>query len=129
MGLLDASSLDSQGRNRDEEASSDSILDSDIGKERMNHQQLDRCLRSIGKECFIKYYDQFSDLGIRQEDLVDLLMKKEGYEESGCRTRISCSRRIFREGQAEEALREVIQSERLDGEIIRKASNILARMQ
>jgi len=61
----------------------------------MNDDQLDRSLRSIGKACFVKYFAEFSDLAISSEDLIDMLMQQEGYTESGCKTRISNSRRII----------------------------------
>ena len=47
----------------------------------MNDQQLDRNLRSVGKACFVKWHSQFSDLGINDSDLVDLMMKDEGHTE------------------------------------------------
>lgn len=79
----------------------------------MNDKQLDRSLRSIGKECFIKYFEEFSNPRNKSEDLIDLLMKNEGYEESGCKTRVSQSKRIIESGRGKDALELVCNSERI----------------
>lgn len=79
----------------------------------MNDEQLDRSLRSIGKECFVKYFDEFSNANFSREDLIDLLMSREKYKESGCKTRISQSRRIINSGRANDALDMIVNSARL----------------
>lgn len=83
----------------------------------MNDQQLDRNLRSVGKACFVKWYSQLSDLRIKDSDLVDLMMKDEGYTESACRTRVSKSRKIIREGRARDALKLIMLSGRLSDDV------------
>lgn len=90
----------------------------------MNDQQLDRCLRSIGKTCFVKWFSQFSDLRINNIDLIDLMMKDEGYTESACRTRVSKSRKIIREGRTKDALRLIISSGRLSDKVRKQAATI-----
>ncbi|EAT12333.1 hypothetical protein HF888_14840 [Bermanella marisrubri] len=90
----------------------------------MNDDQLDRSLRSIGKACFVKYFAEFSDLAISSEDLIDMLMQQEGYTESGCKTRISNSRRIISSGRQDEALAMIIASERVEAEIVDKAREL-----
>ena len=83
----------------------------------MDDQQLDRCLRSIGKGCFVKYFEEFSNSRYSREDLIEILMSTEGYEESGSRTRVSQSRRIIQSGRADDALQMVIASERLPNDV------------
>ncbi|OCW96057.1 hypothetical protein [Alishewanella sp. HH-ZS] len=90
----------------------------------MNDDQLDRSLRSIGKACFVKYFAEFSDLAISSEDLIDMLMQQEGYTESGCKTRISNSRRIISSGRQDDALAMIIASERVEAEIVDKAREL-----
>ncbi|PNH91798.1 hypothetical protein [Vibrio diazotrophicus] len=90
----------------------------------MDDKQLDRSLRSIGKECFVKYYELFRDRTWSKEDLIEHLMALEGYQESGCITRISQSRRIFDDNRELDALDMVIKSNRLPYEIIEKARKL-----
>ena len=90
----------------------------------MNDDQLDRSLRSIGKACFVKYFAEFSDLAFSSEDLIDMLMQQEGYTESGCKTRISNSRRIISSGRQDDALAMIIASERVEAEIVDRAREL-----
>ena len=83
----------------------------------MNDQQLDRNLRSVGKACFVKWHSQFSDLGINDSYLVDLMMKDEGHTESACITRVSKSRKIIREGRARDALKLIMLSGRFSDKV------------
>ncbi len=49
----------------------------------MNDDQLERSLRSIGKGCFVTYYCQFADRTQSDRSLIELLIRQEGYTESG----------------------------------------------
>jgi hypothetical protein len=91
----------------------------------MDQQQIDRSLRSIGKECFVNYFEYFKNLKYSNSDLVTLLKHEKGYTESGCRTRISQSRKIIRNGKTKEALNMVIESSKLDNATILKAKKLL----
>ncbi len=93
----------------------------------MNDQQLERALQSIGKGCFIKYFENFSNPNISKEDLIDILMKNEGYMESGCKTRISQSRRIIDSGKTNEALNIILKSERVPQEFTDKCKILLGK--
>ena len=90
----------------------------------MNDQQLDRNLRSVGKACFVKWYSQFSDFRIKDSDLIGLMVKDEGYTESVCRTRVSKSRTIIREGRAKDALKLIMLSGRLSDNVGNEAGCI-----
>ncbi|WP_219588240.1 hypothetical protein, partial [Vibrio parahaemolyticus] len=90
----------------------------------MDDKQLDRSLRSIGKECFVKYYELFQDPNWSKEDLIEHLIALEGYQESGCITRISQSRRIFNDHREYDALDMVISSNRVPIDIIEKARKL-----
>ena len=79
----------------------------------MNDDQLERSLRSIGKGCFVAYFRQFADQELSNSAVVEILMRQEGYTESGSRTRVSQARRIIRSGRAKDALLNVIQSDRI----------------
>ena len=93
----------------------------------MNDDQLERSLRSIGKGCFVEYFCQFADQNLSNGDVIEMLMLQEGYTETGSRTRVSQARRIIESGRTEDALRNVIQSERIPnyGRIAAKARGLL----
>ena len=91
----------------------------------MDDKQLDRSLRSIGKGCFVKYFKQFCNTRIKDYELIDILMKNEGYAETGCRTRVNQSRRIIREGRAKDALMEIITSEKLSDSVRQEAADLV----
>ena len=78
----------------------------------MDDKQLERSLQSIGKECFVKYFEDFMNSRLKNGDLIELLMSSEGYEESGCKTRVSQSRRIIDAGRADDALNIIMASQR-----------------
>jgi len=59
-------------------------------------------IRSVGQKVFVDYYHQFSDLGLSNQEVADLLPHK--YTEQARNTRTSCARRIFRDGLEVEAL-------------------------
>ena len=96
----------------------------------MTDDQLERSLRSIGKGCFVKYFCQFADQNLSNSDVTEMLMRQEGYAESGSRTRVSQARRIIGSGRAEDALRNVIQSDRIPnyGRIAARARELLIKL-
>ncbi|MBD2069247.1 hypothetical protein H6F93_17280 [Leptolyngbya sp. FACHB-671] len=95
----------------------------------MNDDQLYRSIQSIGMGCFVKYFEAFSDREKRDDDLIEALMKIEGYEESGARTRVSQSPRIFRENRAVDALNKIAESERTESWVLAKAKYLIEKIQ
>jgi len=91
----------------------------------MNEEQLIRSIKTIGMGCFIKYFEAFSDLSIKDEDLIEALMKIERYEESGAIARVSQSRRINRENMVKEALEIISKSSRAEPWVVAKAKSLL----
>ena len=91
----------------------------------MNDNQLNRSLQSIGMKCFVDYYDKFCDNKLSNIDLIELLMKNEGYKESGCKTRVSQSRRIIKAGMSVAALKKIVKSSRLEDSTIKKSQVLL----
>ncbi|MBE0470387.1 MAG: recombinase family protein [Methyloprofundus sp.] len=87
---------------------------------------LQRALNSVGKTCFVKYYEEFaSDKPV--EDIVEILLNKEGYAETASRTRVNNARKIIRQGLSAEALGTVISSNHalVAEEIKQKAIRVL----
>ena len=70
----------------------------------MNDQQLERNLRSVGKECFIAFFKEFCNFQISNEDLAARIKRKRGYTDQSCRSRTSHARSIIKEGRAADAL-------------------------
>lgn len=92
----------------------------------MDKEQLSRSLKSIGMQCFVKYFEAFNDPIRTDKDLIEGFMRIEGFEESGARTRVIQSRRILREGKEEEALRKVLDSSKVDVWVIEKSKHLLS---
>ena len=95
----------------------------------MNDEQLERSLQSIGKACFVRYFLRFSDEPMSNEDLIELLMRKENYMESGCITRVTQARRIIASERGVDALLIVASSARVPGEVSTAASRLALNLQ
>jgi hypothetical protein len=86
---------------------------------------LNRCINSIGKGCFIKHFDLFADRKMRVIDKVDKLMGLENYTESGCHIRVTFANQIFDSGNEREVLRLIIDSPKVTWNDKQKAKQIL----
>lgn len=87
----------------------------------MDDIQLKAALNRIGKACFVKYLEDFSDDGKSTEELVEKLMAEENYAETASKTRVTNSRMIINSGRVEDALEIIISSKRLSPRVIEKA--------
>ena len=93
----------------------------------MDDTQLDRTLRSVGKECFVKYFRQFSDRSLSGEAMARLLVEREGYQSvSANGFRVRGARRIMEAGRAKDALLIVSDSPRVPQHIRDKAASLAA---
>ena len=95
----------------------------------MNDDQLYRSIQSIGMGCFTKYFEVFSDFEKSDGDLIEALMKIEGYEENGAKTRVSQARRILREDRAVDTLKKIAESERTESWVVAKAKYLIEKTQ
>jgi DNA invertase Pin-like site-specific DNA recombinase len=89
---------------------------------------LQRALNSVGKTCFVKYYEEFaSDKPV--EDIVEILLNQEGYAETASRTRVNNARKIIRQGLSNQALELVVSSNHslVTQDVKEKASSLLKR--
>ncbi len=84
-----------------------------------------KLIQSVGKGCFVKYFEDFRDETNSTTDLIELLMQEEDYTEKACRTRISKSRKIINSGYAREVLQDILESTRLPYEVTAKARELL----
>ncbi len=76
----------------------------------MDDQQLDRNLRSIGKECFVAFFEQFCDSSLSNADIAAQIREERGYTDKACLSRTSHARSIIKAGRAIDALDMVCQS-------------------
>lgn len=86
-------------------------------------QQLEITLRSMGKACFVKYYEHGDDPALAQR-----IEEAEPYTRKSCQSRASCIRRIIRNGRGEEALENIANSDKLDMGTRQKAAALLAQL-
>lgn len=91
----------------------------------MNQDRLKRKLQSIGKTCFIKYYEMFKDENCLNESLVMLISNNENYSIVATATRVNCARWIVRHNLTKEALEIITNSKKLDKTIKVKALELL----
>ena len=85
---------------------------------------VDDYLRSVGKKCFIEYYELFQDFNINRQSLINEL-KKENLSPASLDTKASDGRQIFIKNLEVQALENIINSKRLDTEIKEKAKRLL----
>ena len=92
----------------------------------MSDDQLKRSIQSVGKKCFVNYFEKFRDLTQSPEDLVDLLVEDNHYAKTASATRVSCSRRIIKAGRAKEVLLDIVES-KVEDSIKYKAKKLLQK--
>ena len=88
----------------------------------MDDYALEITLRSMGKACFVKYYEHADDPA-----LPDRMKEAEPYTYKSCQSRASCLRRIIRHGRDRDALANIANSGKLDMETRQKAAALLAQ--
>ena len=76
----------------------------------MNEQELVRTLNSVGMRCFIKYFRQFCDPSLSNEDVAAQIEEAERYSARACRARTSGARRIIRAGRGRDVLEKIARS-------------------
>jgi hypothetical protein len=91
----------------------------------MKKERLIRYLNSVGKECFVKYFELFSNETIPNYEIVEKIFTETGYTEKACNSRTGHARMIIREGGAEEALKIISESTRLDFAVTNMAEKYL----
>ena len=97
----------------------------------MNDQQLDRNLRSIGREAFVTYFKEFCDRSRSNEDIAAQIEEERGYTAKSCRSRTSHARSIIGAGRAMDALIMVSRSTSpsVPGHIKEKAAELVRELE
>ena len=91
----------------------------------MKEQRLARYLNSVGKGCFVEYFDLFQDKIISNKDIAEQIYNEKGYTMNACISRTGHARMIIREGGAKDALKLIIDSSRIDISKIAEARRLL----
>jgi hypothetical protein len=92
----------------------------------MDDHKLRQSLNSIGKACFVKYYELFRNKSSTEIwFVVDFLMRAEHITEAGAKIRVGFARGIFNAGRQNDALKIVAQSERVPRDLAEKAKLLL----
>ena len=92
----------------------------------MNDSQLQRNLDSVGKECFVTYYELFNNPLLANQDIAEKIRQDRGYTWKSCQSRTSHARSIIREGRARDALERISASDRVRDWRIRDKAALLA---
>lgn len=88
----------------------------------MNDQQLIRTLNSVGKACFVRYYERADDPA-----LVQRIEETEPYTHKSCQSRSSHLRSIIKHGRGKDALAIIANSRNVDATTRTKAAALLAQ--
>ncbi len=91
----------------------------------MEDKRLIRYLNSVGKGCFVEYFELFLDALIPNKHIAEQMCNEKGYTMKACMSRTGHARMIIREGGAEDALRLIIGSSRMDAPKILEARCLL----
>lgn len=76
----------------------------------MNEQQLVGTLKSVGMRCFVKYFRQFCDPSLSNEDIAAQIEETERYTAKACRSRTRGARRIINASRGRDALEKITRS-------------------
>jgi hypothetical protein len=75
---------------------------------------MERLLNSVGKMCFVEYFNKFANTNIDHSDLVNTIHEEKGYSLKACQTRVSKARKIIGSGHTCDALQTIINAQRVD---------------
>lgn len=96
----------------------------------MDSDLLEKRLRSIGKKIFVQYFREFGNLNYDRKELAKKLVNENPKASSidAQITRISNARKIFELGMEREALENIINSDKVERNIVEKAKELLSTM-
>jgi len=92
----------------------------------VSNTDLTRLINSIGKSTFVRYYEQFADTSLSNQDVVAVLPQEYPLKSRNSRT--AKARRIIREGLEKEALEIIAHAQGVDADTADKAQQLLRRL-
>jgi len=75
--------------------------------------------------CFVRYYEDFKNEELSNQDVADKIYRDNGYSYKSCNSRTGHARMILREGGAIKALEIIANSERVDQAVAIKAQELM----
>ncbi|MBD9361437.1 hypothetical protein [Methylomonas fluvii] len=91
----------------------------------MDKDQLERNLNSVGKACFVEFYDIFFNLQkYSHSEAAEILIKNTNYTDKSCNSRVSHARAIIRANLGKRALELIVNSRAADP-VIEKARELI----
>ena len=78
----------------------------------MKEEKLLRLLKTVGMGCFVKYYDMFFDSNMERSNIIEVLVRDEGYKEPASGSRVSAARMIIRAEKSIEAFQLIVEAPR-----------------
>lgn len=85
-----------------------------------------RLINSIGKSTFVRYYEEFSDSSLSNQDVIAMLPPE--YTMKSRISRTTKARRIFREGLEAEALEIISNAQGVDSDTANRARQLLREL-
>ena len=96
----------------------------------LNEKQLARNIQSVGKSCFVKYFNLFASESINRIDIIEILKNENTYSEKSCISRTGHAKSIINAGLGVKALQSVVDSDsrRISEETRIKAQKLIHAM-
>lgn len=88
------------------------------------NSEIETVLRRIGKENFVKYFSEFANEG---NDECKKILIRDGFSKNSSATIVNNSKKIFKEGKENEALRNIIASSKVSNALRAKAKTLLIK--
>lgn len=89
----------------------------------MAHAELPRLLQSVGQSAFVRFFREFADHRLSNQEVAALLPAE--YTDKSRNSRTSHARRIIKDGLAIEALELILGSSRADASTTKAAQELL----
>jgi hypothetical protein len=90
--------------------------------------RLERRLNSVGRRVFVVHLGEFSNERLTNAEVASRLRDAEGFTDKACRSRTTHARAILKSGKLRDALRSIVDSERLERSVREKAERLLSQL-
>lgn len=98
---------------------------SELGMKSNNPTNLNRTLKSAGKECFVYYFPLFNDKSLSNGEVAEIIKSERNYTDKACKSRTRHSRMIIDSGNLIEALKNIISSKKVTPSAVKSAEKYL----
>lgn len=93
----------------------------------MNDKKLQNCLNSVGKACFVIFYEAFADFSLSEDEVATIIVRIEPdlSWEAAKSWRCRRAREIIKAGRATDALEIIINSPQIHPDLKQEARRII----